>query len=578
MEKYNKRRKNEVLRAQLELERASFIPSYRDVADHVRPRRIRFFTTDVNKGDRRNQKILNSTATFASRTGRAGMMGGITSPARPWFGIKAPDPKLNELEKVKVWLDIVQTRMTDVFLRSNLYTALPVVYGDLLDFATAAMFIEEDLESVLRCYPLPIGSYMISVNDKLQVDTIFREFTMTVRQLIAKWGYTNPDNPQKIDWTKFSHQVKNLYDQGNYETHIDVCHVIRPNEYYKPGNPLSQFKKYASHYYEKGTSKGSESSYFTDTDDERLLSEKGYDFFPALCPRWEVTGEDSYGSDCPGFTALGDIKQLQLGEKLSLQAIEKMVKPPMVADAKMRTMKASILPGDITYETTPGSFKAAHEVRFNIEHMEAKNKQVEYRIQRAYFEDLFLMMANSDRREITAREIQERHEEKLLALGPVLEQLNQDLLDPLIDLTFNFMFNQGLIPPPPEELQGMPLKVEYVSIMAQAQKLLGVSTIERFFGFVQGIVQVVPSVLDKVDIDQAIDVYGDTLSLKTGIIRSDDAVAKIREAQAQAQQAQQQMEHMNQLAQTSKAMSETKLDENSALTRLMEQGNAGRAV
>lgn len=214
-----------------------------------------------------------------------------------------------------------------------------------------------------------------------------------------------------------------------------------------------------------------------------------------MAPRWEVAGEDSYGTDCPGMMSLGDNKQLQVGEKMSAQAVEKMIKPPMIGPTSLRQQKASILPGDITYvDTREGmqGFRPAHEINFNISALEAKQDQVRMRIKSAYFEDLFLMLASSDRRQITASEIDERHEEKLLALGPVLEQLNQDLLDPLIDNAYAIMDAQGYIPPAPEEIAGQALKIEYVSIMAQAQKLISIGSVDRFSGFVGQLMQIAP--------------------------------------------------------------------------------------
>ncbi len=161
-------------------------------------------------------------------------------------------------------------------------------------------------------------------------------------------------------------------------------------------------------------------------------------------------------------------------------------------------------------------------------------------------------MANSDRRNITATEIEERHEEKLLALGPVLEQLNQDLLDPLIDNTFAFMAQQGLIQPPPEEVQGAGLKVEYISVMAQAQKLVGLSGLERFAGFTMNMAQANPQVLQKLDFDQMIDMYGDMTSVPPSVIRSDEEVEQIRQAEAQAAQMQAQMDALQQGSETLK--------------------------
>ena len=118
------------------------------------------------------------------------------------------------------------------------------------------------------------------------------------------------------------------------------------------------------------------------------------------------------------------------------------------------------------------------------------------------------MLANTNRRQITATEIEERHEEKLLALGPVLERINQDLLDPLIENTYAIMDEMGLLPDTPEELEGSDYNIEYISIMAQAQKLAGVGNIERFLGFVGQVAALDPIMARKANVEEAIEKYG----------------------------------------------------------------------
>jgi hypothetical protein len=572
-----KRQEYELLRSQLENERSSFLPHWRDLGDFILPRRPRMNLSDMNRGERRNTKIIDSSATLATRTLRSGMMSGITSPARPWFRLGTPDPALSEYGPVRGWLDIVGQRMSTAFLKSNLYNALPIIYGDLGVFGTSALLVEEDFSGDLfRFYALPIGSYSIANDENLRVRTFIREFNMTVRQLVAKFGRAE-DGSGEIDWSKFSTQVKNAWDQRQYEMWVPVVHVITQNIDFDPNKLHSKFKRYSSCYYESGAANVNQISETPDV----FLRESGYDYFPVLAPRWEVTGEDCYGTDCPGMTALGDIKQLQLGEKRAAQAIEKMVHPPMVAPTSLMARAATILPGGITYvDERDGQkgFRPAHEVNPRIAELSEWQQQVRERISRSFFEDLFLMLSQSDRREITAREIDERHEEKLLALGPVLEQLNQDLLDPLIDIAFDIMLRQGRIPEPPEELKGMPLKVEYISIMAQAQKLVGLAGIERFAGFVNQIAQTDPTILDKVDQDQMVDVYGDLTSVPAGIVRSDEDVAKIRAQRAQAQQAQHAAEVANQSAQAAKHLSQTDTGGDNALTRLLQNAQAGQLV
>ena len=578
----NKRNEFEILRAQLRIERNSFISHWRDITENIMPRRGRFYSTDNNKGDKRNQKIVDSTATMALRTLRSGMMGGITSPARPWFRLTTSNPTFSENGAVKEWLEQVSDRMSTVFLKSNLYNVLPIVYGDLGGVGTSCMFIEEDFDEVIRAYPFPVGTYYIANDHKLKVNTFIREFRMTVRQVVEKFGIDA--ETRNIKWDNISSVVQNLWKNNQTEAWIEIAHVIKPNSDYDPSKKTNKFKKFISVYYELGYTGAStaNTNYLGGAlDNGKYLRMEGYDIFPVLAPRWEISAEDVYGTSCPGMTALGDIKQLQVGEKRALQAIDKMVNPPMIGPTSLRNAKVSILPGDITFvdeRDNQGGFRPAHEVRFDVNAMEAKQQQVRQRISRSFYEDLFLMLAQSDRRQITAREIDERHEEKLLALGPVLEQLNQDLLDPLIDLVFSIMDKRGMLPPPPDEIAGTELKVEYISIMAQAQKLNGLAGIERFTGYVGNLAQADPSTLDKVDMDKLVDIYGEVVSMPAGVVRTDEDVEVLRDQRAEQQAAQAKAEQDALAVQSAKTLSETKLDGDSALDQAVEQAESGALV
>ena len=204
-------------------------------------------------------------------------------------------------------------------------------------------------------------------------------------------------------------------------------------------------------------------------------------------------------------------------------------------------------------------------------------QECEQRIRRAFFEDLFLMLAQTDRRQITAREIEERHEEKLLVLGSVVERLNEELLDPLIDRTFSIMSRRGFLPEPPEELQGAPLKVEYISIMSQAQKMVGISGIERLTGFVGQVAQASPAVLDRINFDEAVEEYGRMLGVPPSVVLSDEQVAAIRSDREQQAQAAQAMQMAQQGVTIAKEASQAKTggDDQNMLTDVMRMMGAG---
>lgn len=565
-----------ILRSELDNERSTFLPTWREAADWIMPRRARFQISDVNRGDRRNQRIINSTGTLALRTLRSGLMSGLTSPARPWFRLTTADPDMAEQSDVKDWLYLVTQRAQNVFLGSNIYNSLPLVYGDIGLFATGAMLLEEDFTGkVVRSYSFPIGSYWIGNSHRLKVEVFMREFRMTIRQIVEKFGVVDEESG-RIDWSNISERVKNYWDEGKYEIWVDVAHAVHPNKAWDPRRSLfPQYKKFISAYYERGMLG---STPYLDMESQQLLQKKGYDYFPVLCPRWEVTAEDSYGTACPAMDAIGDIKQLQMGERRGAQGLDKMINPAMVGPTSLRSQKASILPGDITYvDTRDGSqsFKQAHDVALRLDQLEGKLDKISERIDKCFYKDMFLMLAESDRRQITAREVDERHEEKLLALGPVVEQLNQDLNDPMLDVVLMMMHRQDLIPPPPQSMRGMPLKIEYLSIMAQAQKLIGIAGVERFSNFVASVALYQPEVVDVVDTDHMATNYGEMTSVPPGVIRATDKIAAIRQQRQQAQAQQAKIEQLQQASQAAQNLSQTDTTGKNGLTDLMDQAKAG---
>jgi hypothetical protein len=477
------------------------------------------------------------------------MMAGLTSPARPWFRLTTPDPAMAEYGPVRMWLDRVEERIRQVLAKSNLYNMLPSLYLCIGVHGTAVGIIDEDPEDVVRGYALPVGSFVLANSERQRVDTVFREVPMTVSSVIRKFG---------ID--KVSKNVREQYARGNYDQVIWVIHAIEPNRERNEQRADYKGMAFKSCWFEKNRS---------DTEDV-FLRESGYKAFPAVAPRWDVIGGDVYGRG-PGMDALGDAKALQHLEKRKAQLVDKLVSPPMVGPPELANGRASLLPGDVTYlPAGSGKFEPAVVIQpTGVQIVDEVIREHENRINATFFADLWLMMSQSDRRQITAREIDERHEEKMLQLGPVLERLQDELLDPLIDRVFGILLERQEIPIPPPELQGSDLRVEFISIMAQAQKMLGITSIERFTGFTSTLAQVRPDVLDKVNFDEMVDAYADALGIKTNLVVSDEQVAKVREDRATQAEAQQQMAMAQQAAEGAKTLSETKTQEDNELTRLL---------
>ncbi|MEX8982991.1 portal protein, partial [Salmonella enterica] len=364
--------------AQLKNERTSFESHWRDLSDFINPRGSRFLTSDVNRDDRRNTKIVDPTGSMAQRILSSGMMSGITSPARPWFKLATPDPDMMDYGPVKIWLEVVQRRMNEVFNKSNLYQSLPVMYASLGTFGTGAMAVLEDDQDVIRTMPFPIGSYYLANSPRGSVDTCIRQFSMTVRQMVQEFGLDN-----------VSTSVKGMWENGTYETWVEVNHCITPNVNRDSGKMDSKNKPYRSVYFESGG------------DSDKLLRESGFDEFPILAPRWEVNGEDVYASSCPGMLALGQVKALQVEQKRKAQLIDKATNPPMVAPTSLKNQRVSLLPGDVTYLdvlTGHDGFKPAYLVNPNTADLLADIQDTRQTINSAYFVDLFMMLQNINTR------------------------------------------------------------------------------------------------------------------------------------------------------------------------------------
>ena len=547
------REKVESRLGRMKLERTSFDGHYKELSDFTLPVRGRFLTTDRNKGKKRNTNIIDNTGTLALRTLTSGLVAGLTSPARPWFRLGTQDPDLSEFGPVRTWLNDVERLMRDVFTRSNIYNVFPTAYQEIGLFATGAFLLSEDFKDTIRGYNYTAGEYYISTNSRGEVDTIYRESPWTVAQLVEKFGKD-----------KVSKAVMNLYNKGQLDEWVTVIQAIEPNDDRIPSMKDAKNKRFRSVYIEQGSS------------GKDILGISGYDEFPVMCPRWTLSSGDIYGTGCPGMDSLGDVKQLQMQQKRKGQAIDKMVNPPLSAPQEMIGKRISGLPGDVSYYNSQqgnGAVAPMYQVSFSISELKEDMMDVRDRIRSAYFADLFLMLSGSQQAQpITAREVAERHEEKLLMLGPVLERFNGEMLDTTINRTFNIMARNNMLPPPPEDVQGLDLKVEYISLLAQAQRAIGVSSINQLVGYVGGIAQLKPDIIDKIDFDQSIDEVGSMLGVPARVVRSDDAVLEIRDNRAADAAAEQQQAASAQAAENAKTLSETNVEGDNALAQILRGG------
>lgn len=507
---YHRRRLEE-----LKSVRSPWEATWQALADYIEPTRLRL--QSVQEGPISRAKILDSTGTFALSTLASGMHSGITSPARPWFRLTTFDPKLKDYGPVKAWLSVVEQRMREVFQKSNVYPAFHTGYADLGLMGQSCGILVEDGKDTVRMQQLLHGRFWIARDETGRTTTLYRQFRWSAQRIVSRFGYDACPMPIKDQW-----------DRGNYDKTFDICHAIEPRLTRDAGKIDKRNKPFLSNYW--CADHGNE---------DRLLEESGFDENPIIAPGWQLAGDDHYALS-PGQIALGDVKMLQVEQTRKLEAIDKMVRPPMTGPTSMRNNPASLLPGSVTYvdDPTGKGFRPAMEVNLRLSELYADIKDTQERINRSFFADLFLMISQMEGIQPRNQfEIAERKEEKLLALGPVLENVYNGQLAPTIDRTFNILNRRNELPPPPPELEGIDLQIEYISILAQAQKAVATGSIERTAAFIGNLAAVKPEILDKFDADEAVDQYADMVGSPPSMIVPDDKVQEIRASRLQKQQA-----------------------------------------
>lgn len=532
----------------LKTERSSWDAHYRELSDRILPRNGRFFQKgDVNKGYRKHNRIYDSTGTQCARILGAGMMSGNTSPARPWVRLGIEDTDLNDYAPVKLWTAEVTKIMLRVFQKSNTYRSLHTMYEEQGVFGTGASIILPDYKYVTRHYPLTVGEYYVATDYRGQVNTLYREFEKTVYEVVTEFGIE-----------KCSNTVKSLYNTGKLDAWVPLIHAIEPRMNRDAGKIDNKNMAFKSCYYEAGQS----------TD--KYLRESGFNTFPAVVPRWSVTGGDIYGNS-PGMEALGGINQLQHQQLRKAEVIDYKTKPPLIMPSSMSGRDTDLLPGGVMFADTNGahSIRSAFEVNLDLSHLLADIQDVRSLIRESFYTPLFMMMSNQTGQPVSATEIMERHEEKMLMLGPVIERQQDELLNPLIDITFQHMMKAGLVPPPPKELEGHDIQVEFISVLAQAQRAVGTNGVDRFVNSLGAVATIKPDVLDKFDSDRWADEYADRLGIDPALIVPSDKVALIRNDRAKQQQMAQQSEMMQQDAGTVQKLASANTNGDNALTNVM---------
>jgi len=559
-----------------------FLPKWRQLAQYIAPERLKENPDDKHNGYRKDRSIIKNQAGRSLRTFVSGMMNGATPRSRPWFNLTVNNKDKALSATAKRYFSETEAVLNSHFQTSNLYRILPMAYKDVGIFSNAAFAMLPDPRYGFYFYPFAIGTYAFSCDSQGNTNTFTRDFSLSVRQIVETYATMNPDG--SINWSNIPNWIREHWDGAKYQETAVLAQLIIPNPSYDPAKKSldpadKKFQSYTWVHAAGNNLPPQSSSGFrnerVEVDGKEFLKVSGFDYFPVITPRWEVMPEEDYGIDGPGEIALGDIMTLQEMEKWRLEAVAKMVKPPMVGHASLRRHQASILAGGLTYVDEQGAqagFKPAFMIDPKLGDLIADQQEYTQSIRSAFYEDLFLMLSGDKTvSHVTAREIDEKAAERMSTLAPVLGQWDQDLSSPLIRNAQIILEQAGRLPKRPQELEGEQLRPEYISILAQAAKVSMMNSLERFSGYIANVAQLHqdPSLIKIMDGEKAIRMYADYVAIDPTVIRDDREYQDIKQAVADEQAQQKQMAMMQQQAVTAKDMSQAEVGKGSMLDTML---------
>lgn len=517
-----------------------FVGDFDNTADKTSPAR------------RRDLRIAQGVAWLAAQVFAAGLMSGLTPPSRQWFRFAYKRPELNtNVEAMKV-LDIRHEIVSYVLAKSNFYNAVHSVYLEM-PFGQAPLAVFYDPENGVRFQAMTIGTYALGVDGFGKIQTFARRYDMTLAQIIDCFGVDS-----------LPERMRGLADnEANLSKKYRVNWLVEPNDDRLPGYMDNLNMPYRSVYW------------MEQSGDNEFLYVGGFEEWPVPVGRYLVNGLDAYGRG-PGWFAEGDSKMLQMMKKDYLTAIELKIKPPMKGPASlMNNGGINLIPGGLTaVEDQVQQFvQPLFEVKLDLDHAAQEIIRTEDSIKRAYSADLFLMLDSiKDTSRMTAREVMERTQEKMQQLGPVSERFQDEFLTLIISRVYNIINRSGGFPPIPEELQDIigdeDIEIDYISPLAQAQKMSGLVNVEQAIAQVAQMAQIWPEVVKKVDPLATVSKYFEMLGAPAVMQRSNEAVQEIIEQEQKAMQEQQEL-------QEGLAMAEAAAPAAEAAKNLTEAANDG---
>lgn len=510
--------------AHLKQERSVWETHWQDLADYIIPRKNEIVRREEVKGRKKGIDLYDNTAMVSCELLAGALHGLLTNPNTYWFELSTGDDKLDQEDDVRQYLQDLAHLMHAVLNNSNFQTEVHELYLDLCCFGTGNMTVEEDDEFVVRFSAKHISEVFLCENSKGQVDEVYRCFKWDARQIVEEFCKGIDEKDEARIEAIVGKDVLASFKKNDGKKY-EIIHAV-----YRESVTTPSILPYVSCYVLK--------------EGERELRTGGFRRSPWLTPRWTKVSNEVYGRS-PGMNALPEAKTINAMVKAVIKGAQKVVDPPvqMPDDGAVRPIR--LIPGGINYYRAGSNDRIEpifNDTRIDLGVELTRDRQ--NRIREAFFVDVLQLREGP---QMTATEVNQRTEERMRLLGPILGRQQAEFLRPLIERLWDIMERRGLIPEAPSILEGRDITVRYSSMIAKAQRINEGNDMLRALQACQPFLVLEETAGDVINAEEGVRKVWSIYGAPQEVLRNKREVEAIREARAEAQEqallAQQQMQN-----------------------------------
>lgn len=513
-------------------ERSTWDTTLQQIADRCWPLDNQF-TTIQSPGAVRTEYMLDATAALAGQKAAAVLQAFCWPGNQRYQRLTTDNDQLNESQAVKRYCDAVTDRLFRA--RYSPFAAFEAQMGSaalqFVFFGTAGLLVDErkpmmGMPAGISYRALHLGNFWVRENSGGKVDTVWRCFTWTVRQLAQEF-------PEGLN-DKLREKLS-----SNPDHKVEVAHVVCPRTDYDPGRIDHAALPWYGCYFLPG--------------EKHKVDERGYAAWPFACMRYMTSPGELYGRS-PAWLALSDIRVLNTMKETVLDAAQKQAEPPLLLPDDGLIPEFSMAPGYLNYGGVQGGkpqvfpLETGANTGLGLDMMD-KEREI---IASVNYLDVFRALVENP--QMTATQALELMQERATLLAPIVGRIESEGLGPMTLRELQLLEAAGALPPqPPEMLEAAgEFKLEYTSPARDAMRASKGIAIARTVEFITPLAQVDPTVLDAYDLPEMAREFGEIQGLPAKCLRDAKEIAALKEKRASEQQAAQLLEAAPVVSETAK--------------------------